>query len=157
MSEIGKYFKLQMNSPTKQKKSGSCGCGSALGSCGSHRQEVAKTTSLCGCGSASGSCSSNKEELPISEQEFFEGAVDAAIGDERKKDGFDQVFDVKMDRRSAFKKLTASLLIGAGAVSSCTSLVASEESKEKLQIDWEEQFKGNYKLMENDEKKSNRK
>ena len=66
-----------------------------------------------------------KEELPISEQEFFEGAVDAAIGDERKKDGFDQVFDVKMDRRSAFKKLTASLLIGAGAVSSCTS-VSSE-------------------------------
>ena len=82
--------------------------------------------------------------------------LDASIGDERHKDGFDQVFDVKMDRRSAFKKLTASLLIGAGAVSSCTSVTSSEKSKEKAQIDWEEQFKGNYKLMDDDRKKSYR-
>ena len=129
MSGIGKYFRLNLNSTTKQESSGSCGCGSTSGGCNSHAP---------------------KEEL--SNKEFFEAAVDTAIGDERYKDGFDQVFDVKMDRRSAFKKLTASLLIGAGAASSCTSITASEESKEKAQIDWEEQFKGNYKLMDDKEK-----
>ena len=40
----------------------------------------------------------------------MEAAVNASIGEERHKDGFEQDFDVKMDRRSAFKKLTASLL-----------------------------------------------
>ena len=63
---------------------------------------------------------------------------------------------LKWIRRSAFKKLTASLLIGAGAVStSCTSVISGDESKEKAQIDWEEQFKGNYKLMDDEEKRSN--
>lgn len=70
-----------------------------------------------------------------------------------KKDGFDQVFDVKMDRRSAFKNLTASLLVGAGAVSSC-GIAKSDKDKEKADIDWEEQFKGNYKLMTDEEKKA---
>ena len=54
----------------------------------------------CGCGSNSGSCS-----------------------DEKPKDGYDQIMDVSMDRRSAFKKITAGFLIGAGAVSSSCSVV----------------------------------
>ncbi len=110
-----------------------------------------KTATTCGCGNSEGNCNSKKEKK-LSEQEFYDSAVDASIGDEREKDGFDQVFDVSMDRRSAFKKLTASLLIGAGAISSCTSVIKSDEGKEKAQIDWEEQFKGNYKLMTDEEK-----
>ena len=110
-----------------------------------------KQSESCGCGKTSGGCHSKEN---INEKEFFEAAVDASIGEERHRDGFDQVFDVQMDRRSAFKKLTASLLIGAGAVSSCTSVTSSDASKEKAQIDWEEQFKGNYKLMTDDEKKA---
>ncbi len=104
------------------------------------------TSSSCGCGS--NGCNSNE----LSEEEFAKAAIHASIGEERVKDGFDQVFDVKMDRRSAFKKLTASLLIGAGAVSTSCSVVAGDETKEKAQIDWEEQFKGNYKLMNDEEK-----
>lgn len=105
----------------------------------------------CGCGKTEGGCNSPKEEL--SAEEFYEAAINASIGEERHKDGFEQVFDVKMDRRTAFKKLTASLLIGAGAVSTSCSVTTSGDKKEKAQIDWEEQFKGNYKLMSDEEKK----
>lgn len=123
-----KWFSLNLNSKEKTT-SGSCGCGKTSG----------------GCGSAS-----TKENLSDAE---FDNAVLASIGAERSKDGFEQVFDVKMDRRTAFKKLTASLLIGAGAVTTSCSVIFGDESKEKAQIDWEEQFKGNYKLMDEAEKK----
>lgn len=73
---------------------------------------------------------------------------------ENKPDGFDQVFDVNMSRRQAFKKLTAGLLIGAGAANSSCSVTSSDESKEKSQIDWEEYFKGNYKLMSEEEREN---
>ena len=107
----------------------------------------------CGCGKPSGGCNSNTpNSREISNEEFTKAAITASIGDEITKDGFDQVFDVKMDRRTAFKKLTASLVIGAGAVSTSCSVITDDESKEKAQIDWEEQFKGNYKLMTNEEK-----
>ena len=122
-----KWFSLNLSNKKKESSS-SCGCGKTSGGCGSH---------------------SNKD---LSEKEFFDAAVNASIGEERHQDGFRQVFDVKMDRRSAFKKLTASLLIGAGAVSTSCSVIADDESKEKAQIDWEEQFKGNYKLMTDEEK-----
>ena len=61
-----------------------------------------EATGSCGCGKESGGCGSHTKN----------------IEEEKKKDGFDQVFDVKMSRRTAFKQLTASLMIGAGAVSS---------------------------------------
>jgi molybdopterin-containing oxidoreductase family iron-sulfur binding subunit len=125
-----KWFSLNLGRKEKES-SGSCGCGKTTGGCGSHPP------------------ASTQE---MTDEAFAEAAINASIGDERVKDGFDQVFDVKMDRRSAFKKLTASLLIGAGAVSTSCSVVSGEESKEKAQIDWEEQFKGNYKLMTDDEK-----
>ncbi len=71
---------------------------------------------------------------------------------ESKKDGIAQVFDVDMNRRQAFKKITAGLMIGTGAVSASCSVVSGDESKEKSQIEWEEYFKGNYKLMTDKEK-----
>lgn len=71
---------------------------------------------------------------------------------ETKKDGIAQVFDVDMNRRQAFKKITAGLMIGTGAVSTSCSVVSGDESKEKSQIEWEEYFKGNYKLMTDKEK-----
>ncbi|MCF6350641.1 MAG: 4Fe-4S dicluster domain-containing protein [Flavobacteriaceae bacterium] len=130
MSKIGDFFKLNLND---SKDSQGCGCGSTSGGCGSHKQSQSQHTN-------------------ISDDEF-DAAVEASFQEESKKDGFDQVFDVKMNRRTAFKKLTASLLIGAGAVSTSCSVIAGDETKEKSQIDWEEQFKGNYKLMNDDEKK----
>jgi len=122
-----KWFSLNLNSKTKQTKD-SCGCGSTTGGCGS-----------------------SASPHHISDEKFDEQVL-TAIGDEKKKDGFEQVFDVKMDRRTAFKQLTASLMIGAGAVSTSCSVIAGDETKEKSQIDWEEQFKGNYKLMTDKEK-----
>lgn len=88
-----------------------------------------KKPESCGCGKSAGSCDSDKP-----------------------KDGYDQIMDVSMSRRAAFSKITAGLLIGAGAVSSACSVVASEESKEKSAMEWEEYFKGNYKLMTDEEK-----
>ncbi len=117
---------------------------------GQNKQKEA--TASCGCGKPEGSCNSQKTELNA--DEFYEAAINASIGEERHRDGFEQVFDVKMDRRTAFRKLTASLLIGAGAVSTSCSAVIDNETKEKAQIDWEEQFKGNYKLMTDEEKQS---
>ena len=127
MSENKKWYSLDLGFNRKKEPSGSCGCGKTSGGCGSHNNDM-------------------------SDEAFLEAAVDASIGDEVKKDGFEQVFDVKMDRRTAFKKLTASLLIGAGAASTSCSVIAGDDAKEKAQIDWEEQFKGNYKLMTDKEK-----
>jgi molybdopterin-containing oxidoreductase family iron-sulfur binding subunit len=70
----------------------------------------------------------------------------------KPKDGFDQVFDVNMSRRSAFRKLTAGLLIGAGAANASCSVASDDTHKEKSEIEWEEYFKGNYKLMSEGEK-----
>ncbi|QXP52803.1 MULTISPECIES: 4Fe-4S dicluster domain-containing protein [Cellulophaga] len=130
MSENKKWYSLDLGLNKTKKSSGTCGCGNAEGSCSS----------------------TPKKEEELSPDEFYEAAINASIGEERHKDGFDQVFDVKMDRRSAFRKLTASLLIGAGAVSTSCSVTTGDKSKEKAQIDWEEQFKGNYKLMTDEEK-----
>jgi len=103
MSGIGKYFKLNMNSATRQTTGGACSCGNTSGGCGSHSadtSEPAPIKSSCGCGSDSGGCGSYIEP-EMGDQEFFEAAVDASIGQETKKDGFDQVFEVKMDRRTS--------------------------------------------------------
>ncbi|MCK0134953.1 4Fe-4S dicluster domain-containing protein [Arenibacter sp. S6351L] len=129
MSVNKKWYSLDLGPNKKKESSGSCGCGKSQGSCNSQKEE-------------------------LSADEFYEAAINASIGEERHRDGFEQVFDVKMDRRTAFRKLTASLLIGAGAVSTSCSVVVDDETKEKAQIDWEEQFKGNYKLMTDEEKQS---
>jgi len=68
-------------------------------------------------------------------------------------DGYNQKLNISMDRRTAFKKITASLLLGAGAISTSCSVISGDVNKEKSEIEWEEYFKGNYKLMTNDEKK----
>ncbi|MDO6471766.1 4Fe-4S dicluster domain-containing protein [Maribacter sp. 1_MG-2023] len=129
MSDNKKWYSLDLGLNNKKESSGTCGCG--------------KTE---------GSCNSSPKEEELSADEFYEAAINASIGEERHRDGFEQVFDVKMDRRSAFKKLTASLLIGAGAVTTSCSVTTGSDTKEKAQIDWEEQFKGNYKLMTDEEK-----
>ncbi|GAB1308624.1 hypothetical protein KH5_13070 [Urechidicola sp. KH5] len=118
------------------------------------RHSKPEPPSSCGCGKTSGGCGSHQSQPQEISDEQFDAAVDASFAEEQPKDGFQQVFDVQMDRRTAFRKLTASLLIGAGAVSTSCSVVADDDAKEKAQIDWEEQFKGNYKLMTEDEKKA---
>ncbi len=67
-------------------------------------------------------------------------------------DGIDQTFKKKTSRRGMFKSLTASLIAGAGVANSSCSVMASDEKKEKKQLEWEEFFKGNYRLMSEQEK-----
>ena len=161
MKEKKKWFQLDFsfNKGQAVSVSSSCGCGSTSGGCNSHTaaEMPEPVASSCGCGSTSGGCGSHnqmpKSKYSITADEFDAAVEDTMVG-ETKKDGFQQVFDVKMDRRTAFRKLTASLLIGAGAVQSSCSVIAGEETKEKAQLDWEEQFKGNYKLMNKDEKQA---
>jgi Fe-S-cluster-containing dehydrogenase component len=100
----------------------------------SKRKEQVKAS--CNCGKTAGGCSIQQEPEK-----------------DKIKDGFEQIFNASMDRRNAFKQLTTSLLLGAGALSSSCSLIADNETKEKAQLNWIEQFKGNYKLMTPAEKK----
>ncbi len=88
-----------------------------------------KTAETGGCGNNSNSCEN-----------------------EQPKDGYSQSMDVSMGRRSALKKIAAGLLIGAGAVSTSCSIISGDKSKEKAAIKWDEYFKGNYKLMTDEEK-----
>jgi Fe-S-cluster-containing dehydrogenase component len=63
-------------------------------------------------------------------------------------DGYSQVMEKKMDRRSAFKAMTQALLAGAGLAQSACSVVGDEHA----QLKWEEYFKKNYRLMNEEEK-----
>lgn len=65
-----------------------------------------------------------------------------------------QVFDAKMNRRAYFGKFLQGAVIGTAAVQASCSLTAGAERKEQADIDWEEYFKGNYKLMTDEEKKA---
>ena len=69
-----------------------------------------------------------------------------------QKDGFEQKLGRNTSRRGMFKNLTAGLMVGAGLVNSACSITSSEESKSKKSLEWEEYFKGNYKLMTDKEK-----
>ncbi len=68
-------------------------------------------------------------------------------------DGFGQVMEKSSGRRSAIKNMTAGLLSGLGLVNSACSVTAGDDKKEKSELDWEEYFKGNYRMMTKEEQK----
>ncbi|MCG8473929.1 MAG: 4Fe-4S dicluster domain-containing protein [Cytophagales bacterium] len=72
---------------------------------------------------------------------------------ENKKDGYSQVMEKKDGRRGALKKLTLGLMAGSGLASSCNPL-KGDKSLKKAELNWEEFFKGNYKLMTDKEKQA---
>ena len=82
------------------------------------------------------------------------GGSGCGCSGKHSKDGVTQVLDKPTDRRGALKKMTAGLFIGAGAASSSMSFSASQKTKGKDKADWEEFFKGNYKLMSDEEKRA---
>ncbi|GAA0189391.1 hypothetical protein GCM10009122_49580 [Fulvivirga kasyanovii] len=67
-------------------------------------------------------------------------------------DGYDQKLNKKTSRRNMLKSLTAGLLAGTGMVNSACSVTASDDEKDQKQLEWEEFFKGNYRLMTDKEK-----
>jgi len=90
--------------------------------------------SSCGCGNSSSSCSSTPKSTVA--------------------DGYDQVMNKKMGRRGAFGSITKGLLAGAGIAQSACSVTESKGDREKSQMQWEEYFKKNYRLMNEKEKNS---
>lgn len=76
----------------------------------------------------------------------LQSLFDNGITDKDRKpveEGVSQVFDKKIDRRASFKALT-------GAMTAAAALTTTGCSDVK----WQEYFKGNYKLMTDDERKS---
>ena len=77
-------------------------------------------------------------------QELFNGKANSDPDESQAADGFKQVFEKKMDRRSSLRALVTTVAAGTAVASSgCSS-----ESSGK----WEEYFKGNYKLMSAEER-----
>lgn len=66
--------------------------------------------------------------------------------------GIDQVFEKKLTRRDAFRSITAGLVAGYGLVSSSCSVTETKAGTDEKQLKWDEYFKGNYKLMTDEEK-----
>jgi Fe-S-cluster-containing dehydrogenase component len=95
-----------------------------------------------------------KEETPAPAENKSSGCGSGSCSCEGKKDGYQQVLQKPTVRRDALKKLTAGLLAGTGLVNSACSITASDESKEMAGLGWDEYFKGNYKLMTEEEKES---
>lgn len=94
----------------------------------------AELTAGSGHGCGSGSCGCKKTEVPPPEP-----------------DGYEMKLGKKMDRRAAFRQLTAGLLAGAGLAQSC-SITAGDEKREEGTLKWEEYFKKNYRLMSDEER-----
>jgi molybdopterin-containing oxidoreductase family iron-sulfur binding subunit len=57
-----------------------------------------------------------------------------------------------VDRRSAVKAIAAGLFAGFGMMQTACSPFGSEEQKEISRLNWEEYFKGNFRLMTEEEK-----
>lgn len=87
--------------------------------------------------------------LPIIEKES--GGCGSGCGCSKPsapQDAYDQVLSKKLTRRQSFKAITQALLLGAGLTQSACSLVGDENA----QLKWDEYFKKNYRLMNDDEK-----
>ena len=69
-----------------------------------------------------------------------------------KDDGYTQVMNKQLSRRNAFKKMTTGLLVGAGLAQTACSVTAGDKDREKSQLNWDEYFKKNYRVMTQDEK-----
>lgn len=70
----------------------------------------------------------------------------------QSQSGMDQVFNKPLDRRSALKGITTGLLAGAGLAATGCSITATDKAKKKSEMDWEEYFQGNYRIMSEAEK-----
>lgn len=74
--------------------------------------------------------------------------------DRKQMDGYHQVFNIEMDRRSALKRFAGGMFAATAAITSSCSVTTSGDDREKADLKWDEYFKGNYKLMTDEEKAS---
>ncbi len=86
-----------------------------------------------GCGSGSCGCRSPSPDPP--------------------SPGGQTLLDKPVDRRGALAMMFGALSTGAGALSACSpGSLASEEAREARLLEWQEYFKGNFRLMSDGEK-----
>ncbi len=62
------------------------------------------------------------------------------------------VFDKPVDRRRALGMLFGAVAVGSQAAGACAPLAGSEQEREAALLEWEEFFKGNFRLMSDPEK-----
>jgi molybdopterin-containing oxidoreductase family iron-sulfur binding subunit len=70
-----------------------------------------------------------------------------------KKSGLEQLLDRPVDRRTAAATVAAALTAGLGLLQTACNPMAAKESKELAKLDWESFFQGNYRLMDEQEKR----
>ena len=62
------------------------------------------------------------------------------------------IFDKPVDRRRALGMLFGAVAVGSQAAGACAPLVGTDEEREAAVLEWEEYFKGNFRLMSDPEK-----
>ncbi len=72
--------------------------------------------------------------------------------DSAPNDGYDQVMRKPMSRRMAFRQMAAAATAGLAAAQSACQLTSKKTTREQRQLEWEEYFKKNYRLMTDEEK-----
>lgn len=125
MGYVGRYLADQ-----SLASGGSSGCGSGPSGCGS---------GSCRCGTGS----------PVDRGPPRPGGRDPAAS----STGENTVLDKTVDRRQALGMMAGGVAAGAQLASACSpqSLASAEEREQKL-LEWEEYFKGNFRLMTEEEK-----
>jgi molybdopterin-containing oxidoreductase family iron-sulfur binding subunit len=109
-------------------------------------RSIAEDPGAGGCGA---SCSCGRRG---SESRSGGGKPADAIPEEQRASG-SSVFDKPVDRRRALGMLFGAVAAGTQAAGACSPLgTASEEWREAKLLEWEEYFKGNFRLMTAEEK-----
>ncbi len=68
--------------------------------------------------------------------------------------GLGQLLHRQVDRRTAMESMAMGLLAGLGLMQTACNPIAAEGSREKAELNWDEYFKGNYRLMSDEEKQA---
>jgi Fe-S-cluster-containing dehydrogenase component len=69
-----------------------------------------------------------------------------------RKSGLEQLLERPATRRAALGTIAAGLAAGVGLAEATLNPFASKEAREKAQLEWQEFFQGNFRLMTDDEK-----
>ena len=77
---------------------------------------------------------------------------DSDAANESIKDGLDQLLNRPVTRRTATMMIASTLLAGLGLLQTACASIVSEEKREESMLDWNEYFKGNFRLMTDEEK-----
>jgi Fe-S-cluster-containing dehydrogenase component len=137
---------------------GGCGCGGGSGSgCGASAGALRSAAGACGCGSgapagATARCGCGCASLPGSASGNACGCGGAAHAPHAVQSG-GTVLDKPVDRRGALGMLFGAAAVSAQLAGACSPLSgATEDERERKLLEWEEHFKGNFRVMSDADK-----